>query len=263
MVFGTPHYMSPEQAQGNPIDHRADIYAMGVILFECLTGRVPFEDDTYMGVLTKHMFETPPRIETVVPDVELGALGPIVVRCLSKNAHDRYADMIELADALDAYLKDPKSAAADAVGVQRGSMRLRDNEPFEQGRVSLPVEGPPMASRAPVFVALGVGLLVGLGVLAFSHFRSAQSAAPESSSATVTTASPTAAAIASAQPTASATPSASTPPTPTSSLSATVSASAAPPPTSTGPRHAPTVKRPPASRPPQSGGDIVNPWGTR
>ena len=59
MIFGTPEYMSPEQAKGDKPDHRVDIYAVGCILYEMLTGDVPFHADTFMGVLTKHMFEAP------------------------------------------------------------------------------------------------------------------------------------------------------------------------------------------------------------
>ena len=105
MVFGTPHYMSPEQAAGQSVDHRADIYALGVILYESLAGKVPFEADTYMGVLTKHMFATPEPIDRVVPDAStLGTLGPIVMRCLAKSPHDRYASMAELVAALEGSL---------------------------------------------------------------------------------------------------------------------------------------------------------------
>ncbi len=82
MVFGTPHYMSPEQAEGKRIDARADIYALGVLMYECFVGRVPFEADTYMGVLTKHMYMSPEPLEQVMPDATtLGAFGPIVMRC--------------------------------------------------------------------------------------------------------------------------------------------------------------------------------------
>ena len=100
-VFGTPYYMSPEQALGQPIDGRTDQYALGVVLYEVLAGRVPFDDDTPMAVMKKHIFATPTPLEEVVPDPEkLGAVGPIVLRCLEKRADARFRDMDELAAAL-------------------------------------------------------------------------------------------------------------------------------------------------------------------
>lgn len=98
-VFGTPHYMSPEQAQGDPVDLRADIYALGVLMYEMVTGKVPFDAESYMGVLTKHISMT------VVPPSKilgrrLGALEVIVLRCLEKRPNKRYQSLRELGDDL-------------------------------------------------------------------------------------------------------------------------------------------------------------------
>ena len=73
IVMGTPYYMSPEQCEGNrPVDHRADIYALGVILFEMLTGCVPFGGDGYGEVLIKHVTVRPPAARSLVPDLARG-----------------------------------------------------------------------------------------------------------------------------------------------------------------------------------------------
>src|SRR6185312_10249809 len=97
IVFGTPHYMSPEQASGQPVDHRADMYALGIIMYEMFTGKVPFEADSYMGVLTKHMFmEAEPPSQVNEAARELGALEDVTLRCLEKRPEARYASMDEL-----------------------------------------------------------------------------------------------------------------------------------------------------------------------
>jgi len=102
MVFGTPHYMSPEQATGDPVDHRTDIYSLGVVMYEMFTGRVPFEADSYMGVLTKHMYVSPtPPSEVLGGSKELGALEDITLRCLEKKPDRRFASMAELLAELD------------------------------------------------------------------------------------------------------------------------------------------------------------------
>lgn len=102
MIFGTPEYMSPEQAAGKGLDHRVDVYAMGVIMFELVTGRVPFVGDTFMGVLTQHMFESPPPLREVNAHLECSReLELIIFKCLSKDPDDRYPDMDTLAEALD------------------------------------------------------------------------------------------------------------------------------------------------------------------
>lgn len=99
-VFGTPHYMSPEQAQGDAVDHRADIYALGVLMYEMATGQVPFDAESYMGVLTKHISMPVVPPSKLLGHRRLGALEVIVLRCLEKRPHKRYQSLRELGDDL-------------------------------------------------------------------------------------------------------------------------------------------------------------------
>lgn len=94
-VLGTPHYMSPEQCAGDDIDHRTDIYALGVLLYEMVTGHVPHDADTMMGILTKQMYEdpVPPRVRVSRVSAELER---IIMRCLAKKPEQRYPTMGEM-----------------------------------------------------------------------------------------------------------------------------------------------------------------------
>jgi eukaryotic-like serine/threonine-protein kinase len=124
MVFGTPHYMSPEQAAGEAVDHRADIYALGVVMYEMFAGKLPFEADSYMGVLTKHLYMLPAPPSSLNPELRsLGALEDVILRALQKRPDARYENVAELLADLERRL--PASVEA-ARAVPGGTMYLAD-----------------------------------------------------------------------------------------------------------------------------------------
>ncbi len=103
MIFGTPEYMSPEQAQGAKPDHRVDVYAVGVIMYELLTGRVPFIADTFMGILTKHMFEVPEAPSSVAEGADIPPeVEAIILKAMQKDRELRFDDMAAMSAAIEA-----------------------------------------------------------------------------------------------------------------------------------------------------------------
>jgi eukaryotic-like serine/threonine-protein kinase len=100
MIIGTPEYMSPEQAEGKEADQRSDIYALGVIIYEMITGKAPFEGATASGILKKHRTEAPPDPKGLNPQVTPG-LARMILKCLEKDGEKRYQDAGEVLAELD------------------------------------------------------------------------------------------------------------------------------------------------------------------
>ncbi len=106
-ILGTPAYISPEQGLGQPGDHRSDIYSLGVMLYQLVTGRLPYDADTPVGVILKHVNEQLPPPRSINPNIPLG-LENIIVKALAKDPANRY----QTVDELMAHLNDLSAAEA-------------------------------------------------------------------------------------------------------------------------------------------------------
>jgi tRNA A-37 threonylcarbamoyl transferase component Bud32 len=116
MIFGTPEYMSPEQARGAAIDHRVDIYAVGVILYEMACGRTPFVGEAFMAILTQHLYEPAPAIRSVKSDAQVTpAYEKVIARALAKLPEERYQTMKDLCADLMRVRDGVQPEAASAV----------------------------------------------------------------------------------------------------------------------------------------------------
>jgi beta-lactam-binding protein with PASTA domain/predicted Ser/Thr protein kinase len=112
-VMGTPHYLSPEQAQGFEVTSVSDLYSIGVILYEALTGRVPFEGESAVAVAMKQVSETPQRPSSINPQVS-PALDAVVMRALEKEPGQRFQSADAFIAALDAAMREPGVAGGTA-----------------------------------------------------------------------------------------------------------------------------------------------------
>ncbi len=124
-VFGTPRYMSPEQAQGKPIDGRSDLYAVGVLLFHMLTGRPPFTDDDAVIVMAHHIKTVPPPVREVAPNRQIPeSLERAVQRALAKDPAKRPQSAAEFLRMLDAAVTDARALAEGGAIVTTGATQV-------------------------------------------------------------------------------------------------------------------------------------------
>lgn len=99
-TMGTPDYMAPEQIEGQRGDQRTDVYALGTILYEMLSGHLPFSGDSNLVVMAQHLNGTAPRLDRANPAIS-AQLAAVVARCLARNPNDRYENMAAFIDELD------------------------------------------------------------------------------------------------------------------------------------------------------------------
>lgn len=147
-VFGSPHYMSPEQCLGGELDERSDIYSMGCLMYEVLIGRTPHQGESTLHILHKHISETPPSFKSAAPQSNLPEqLEAVVFKCLERKREDRMPSMKQLKRELSKlYL-------------------VKDNNPFSQIAAQLSLawtKRPKMSKRDKMLAAISVFLAIGI-----------------------------------------------------------------------------------------------------
>jgi eukaryotic-like serine/threonine-protein kinase len=169
-VMGTAQYLSPEQAQGKPTTPRSDIYSIGVILYEALTGRVPFEGDSAVAVALKQVSEAPRRPSAINPDIP-PALDAVVMRALAKDPEARFKDADAFLKALDAAERAPDTPRPqDTAAYAAVSPEGETDIPGEE----VPYDEEPERRRrwrwfALALLAAGVAALVAFALTRPSH----------------------------------------------------------------------------------------------
>ncbi|OJY30828.1 MAG: hypothetical protein BGO98_29110 [Myxococcales bacterium 68-20] len=209
VLVGTPEYMSPEQARGEKLDSRSDLYSMGIILYQLLTGRTPFLAETPLAVVLKQISATPEPPRTIYPGVHVG-LEAVCMRALAKAKEERFQTARDMRAALKAAIEGGSNAVSDTDAVLPGSSpREAESKTLPNPAVhtgasqALPSNGTSQAtplltaltaedaprSRVPVIVALVLVALVVGGIAAVLAWKGEDvlldaSAAPATGSAT-------------------------------------------------------------------------------
>jgi serine/threonine-protein kinase len=207
--FGTPLYMSPEQARGDPVDGRSDLFAAGAIAYRLLTGRAAFAAGNVTAILSRVLTERPQAPSTVAPGIP-EAVDYVVGRALSKDPADRYPDGETMAEDVDDVLQGraPRHRAAWPAGLKGEGTTVSTRAPDDSALVELlpltPTPAPPAAPPAPAArrarvdpepanpglkraaLATGAALLALAGLLTGVVYKRRGPASPPSSTATVT-----------------------------------------------------------------------------
>ena len=152
MTIGTPHYLSPEQAQGRPLDPRVDFYALGITLFKAAIGEVPFSSNDWFELARMHVEDPPPSLRRRRPELSK-RFERVVLKCLAKHPDDRYQNAAELLADLEDVEKKQRPTATMGLAPMGTTQREAIGELETRHRSWL------------VLAACGVGLLVLIGVV--------------------------------------------------------------------------------------------------
>jgi eukaryotic-like serine/threonine-protein kinase len=156
-VLGTTDYVSPEQAMGEDVDERSDVYSLGVVLYEMLTGDVPFRAETQVGVAMKHVNEPMPDVQTRRPEVS-AAVASVVDRATTKDPRDRYGTVAEMVRDLEQTLE---VEAARHGGTSGEATSVLDSVPAERRRLGRRrrISGPGIAAAIVVLALIAAAVI--------------------------------------------------------------------------------------------------------
>lgn len=145
-VVGTPAYMSPEQAQGKPLDGRSDLYSLGVMLFEMATGRQPFEGDTPYSIAVQQVTAPPPMPRSINMNLTV-PVETVILTAMNKDREKRYADAVTLVEAVRRAVNPPAQGLHDT---QPGMARPEYAPPPPEAPIEAQIPAPPVSSYASI-----------------------------------------------------------------------------------------------------------------
>lgn len=162
-VFGTPHYMSPEQAAGTPLDHRSDVYSLGIMLYELSTGAVPFDAENFVGILSQQLYEDPLPPRKTPGGAQLPEqFEALILKCMAKATDKRFQSMLELRDEL---LRLQAIFVPDLIAPSVAEPAIPEAPSVHGAVLAARSERHPGARRWPMYVAIATPMSVVLLLL--------------------------------------------------------------------------------------------------
>jgi serine/threonine-protein kinase len=176
-VIGTPQYMAPEQARGEPVSEKTDVYALGIVLYQMCTGQLPFDADTPLAIAMKHTTEPLPRPTLINPNIPQ-EVGKVLIKALEKKPENRYPSAIALSEAFEHALElvyDPEAGALKP-GARKADDATQEfipgqDDDLDQTRLAKPVEVPGKRRRLLPLVLVGALALIPLLWIASRAFN--------------------------------------------------------------------------------------------